>query len=753
VSFQYQGFVILDLLATIFFSYETIKLAKLTRSLLSPSTILPDTFEHPKEETTNISQSLRSYEDETEPQRRTLWSYGRVLFYFISTIPLEYLSVFFLSGDRTNYFLLNRLLRMFYLPKYLADLSTVLARKGYSNIGVRRTWLLFFWMALAGHLCGCGFYYIARYQAENGVGLTWPEVAGVYSVVSTSIDGQSQVQVSMMSTPAEAYINSLYWAYITMITTGFGDIVPLHIAETIWCTISMFIGVLITALTIANLQRTIGQFDAARLNFQRKMELIKKFLHYRGLSKDVQDRVTSFYDYQWRTLKGADEEQFLTELPRTLQQQVTNFMCRDIIAALPLLRKANKALLNALVECSEMNIFSPNEDIVKAGEKIRGAILVSRGEVEVMRGGITERKMKRLDRFAQDSLFVDKTSIYNVRSKGFSEVILIPRESFQQVIKHQCDTKYIAQLKEAACSVSNATKKANKMFGSGEDMTPTDGLKKYFHPNCFFRKLWDCLVLFGLIFYTFSIPLSFMHLLDSTTFSDTPTLLCLGYAVDLFFWIDAILKWNYFFYVEQSGLVVFDRDHIRQNYCQQNNLPREILCLVPFDIASCFFGGRYCHFARLVKLIRLPNIAHHMESIEIMLAELKINIDLSLYRVIKLNIVMITVCHWVGCLWYMMAPLSILLGKDENWRQADESNELFDISHADFGGFTAYLRSIYWAIVGMSTVGYGDIVPTNIIEMTFATVVILFGGLVLPAVVGGLAAYISNFHQTAKMFQ
>ena len=47
----------------------------------------------------------------------------------------------------------------------------------------------------------------------------------------------------------------------------------------------------------------------------------------------------------------------------------------------------------------------------------------------------------------------------------------------------------------------------------------------------------------------------------------------------------------------------------------------------------------------------------------------------------------------------------------------------------------------------------GDIVPTNIIEMAFATVTILFGGLILPAVVGGLAAYISNFHMTAKLFQ
>ena len=480
---------------------------------------------------------------------------------------------------------------------------------------------------------------------------------------------------------------------------------------------------------------------------------LQKFLHYRGLSKEVQDRVTSFYDYQWHTLKGADEEQFLTELPRTLQQQVTNYMCRDIIAALPLLRKANKALLNALVECAEMNIYSPNEDIVKAGEKIRGAILVSRGEVLVLKGGVTERKMKRLDRFAQDCLFVDKASVYDVKSKGFSEVIVIPRTEFQQVIKYQCTEEHISQLRETACAASKATKKANKMFGSGEDITPTNGLKKHLHPNSVARKLWDCLVLFGLVFYLFSIPLSFMHLLENTSFSATPALLCLGYMVDIFFLIDSILEWNYFFYREESGLVVFDRDHIRQHYYQQHNLAREIVGLIPFDLVSCFFRGRYCHYARLVKLVRLPNIAKYMESIEVLLAELKIDIDLSLYRVIKLNLLMILVVQWVGCLWYLMASLSILLGYAENWRQADENNELLAISHSDFGGFTAYLRSVYWAIVGMSTVGYGDIVPTNIIEMTFATVVILFGGLVLPAVVGGLASYLSHFHVTANLFR
>ena len=348
---QYPGYVILDLLATLFFSYELICLARHTLSLLSPKSVLPE-YEPVKDD--SVRQQSYEVEAGDTKQARTIYSYGRLLFYFVSTFPLEYLPLLFSSGGDSSsatgtFFLMNRLLRGLSLPKYLRNLSTVLGRRGYlTNIGVQRTWLLFFTMALAGHLCGCGFFLVARHQALNGLSLTWPEVSGIYSISSaTTVEGQQQqVALTMESTAAEAYIKSLYWAYITMITTGFGDIVPLHINETLWCIFSMFVGVLITALTIANLQRTIGQFDAARLSFQRKMEMIRKFMNYRSLPKDIQERVMSFYDYQWKVLRGADEEQFLMELPRTLQQQVTNYMCRDIISSLPLLRRANGALLN-----------------------------------------------------------------------------------------------------------------------------------------------------------------------------------------------------------------------------------------------------------------------------------------------------------------------------------------------------------------------------------------------------------------------
>jgi len=142
----------------------------------------------------------------------------------------------------------------------------------------------------------------------------------------------------------------------------------------------------------------------------------------------------------------------------------------------------------------------------------------------------------------------------------------------------------------------------------------------------------------------------------------------------------------------------------------------------------------------------------YKETVDVILNELKIDIDLVLYRVFKLNLFMVVVSHWVGCLWFMMAALSKEVGYSENWLDADETNPLLSISHSDYGGFAVYLRSVYWAVVGMSTVGYGDIVPTNTLETFYATIVILFGGLLLPAIVGGLAAYMSSIHKTEKLF-
>jgi voltage-gated potassium channel len=43
------------------------------------------------------------------------------------------------------------------------------------------------------------------------------------------------------------------------------------------------------------------------------------------------------------------------------------------------------------------------------------------------------------------------------------------------------------------------------------------------------------------------------------------------------------------------------------------------------------------------------------------------------------------------------------------------------------GGFTSIPRSVYWCIVTMTTVGYGDIAPITPLGQAFASVIMILG--------------------------
>ena len=203
-----------------FFSYDVISMAR--EKFSSSRLVLPETVNLMKAQI-NESSGLHFDDSEMFEHFQPNNSWWNILIHLLASLPLEYASLFLVEGQEwPNYLLINRLLRLGYIHRYLNDLSALLAKRGYiKNVGFYRTWLLFFTMALAGHLCGSVFYWIGRRDAMNGFELTWPEVAGIYTIDS-KYDG---LQLRMKQTAFQAYISSLYWAYITMITTGFGDIV------------------------------------------------------------------------------------------------------------------------------------------------------------------------------------------------------------------------------------------------------------------------------------------------------------------------------------------------------------------------------------------------------------------------------------------------------------------------------------------------------------------------------------------------
>ena len=64
---------------------------------------------------------------------------------------------------------------------------------------------------------------------------------------------------------------------------------------------------------------------------------------------------------------------------------------------------------------------------------------------------------------------------------------------------------------------------------------------------------------------------------------------------------------------------------------------------------------------------------------------------------------------------YVVLILSVIMGTIMYWVESDEA------------GFTSIPRSIYWAIVTLTTVGYGDITPVTSLGQLIATMVMILG--------------------------
>ena len=60
------------------------------------------------------------------------------------------------------------------------------------------------------------------------------------------------------------------------------------------------------------------------------------------------------------------------------------------------------------------------------------------------------------------------------------------------------------------------------------------------------------------------------------------------------------------------------------------------------------------------------------------------------------------------------------------------------------GWWPAYVRSLHFALVAVTTIGYGDIVPVTFAETAVATFIVSTGSLLYPAVVGAIATLLAD---------
>lgn len=139
----------------------------------------------------------------------------------------------------------------------------------------------------------------------------------------------------------------------------------------------------------------------------------------------------------------------------------------------------------------------------------------------------------------------------------------------------------------------------------------------------------------------------------------------------------------------------------------------DIVSCIPFDIVSHYLGHQDFFTAfRFMRMIRIIKIYYLIENITIV------------PRIFKMQSIIIgflIVVNWIACGWIFIYPMT-----------------------ADSNATTYYIRSFYWALTTLTTIGYGDITPIDNLGRIFTCGVMIIGVGMYGIVIGNISRILAS---------
>lgn len=250
-----------------------------------------------------------------------------------------------------------------------------------------------------------------------------------------------------------------------------------------------------------------------------------------------------------------------------------------------------------------------------------------------------------------------------------------------------------------------------------------------------FRSRWDLLILVLIFVSCFLVPfqVGFVHEVRLTGSA-------VVYLIDLFFLADIVFNFRTTY--RRQGTEVVEAELIRQHY-RRGMFPVDLFAVVPFDVlllpwVGVSAGGvSVVLLARLLRLLRIARLFVIFRRWEA-LGETNVGF----LRIAKLVAVVVLFLHWTASAWFL---LDYARGfPPQSWVAAQALQQA--------GAGTQYIRSLYWSIVTMTAVGYGDITPRSKLEYGFAMVVMLLGASLWAYIIGNIASLVSNIDSAKALF-
>ncbi|OMJ76239.1 hypothetical protein SteCoe_24415 [Stentor coeruleus] len=259
--------------------------------------------------------------------------------------------------------------------------------------------------------------------------------------------------------PDELYVSSLYWAFVTMASIGYGDFYPKSTNEKMFGVFTMLFSSVVFGVIIGNIGTLMEKNSLkakARRDALRNINLF--FLKY-NIAPNLKYKARRYIDYAFHYDKYNENYigDILSLLSQPLQEEILLCTNGTVLHHCKIFRIFSDSGINRLAKLLSIKIFSPLDSIIKEGQASEGMYFIIKGGAEVFDYATSCKIITLSSRqyFGEIGLFTRQPCVSSVVAHNFSENLFLSVGNFDTIANVIPSAKLNIDEIKRSCSEGN----------------------------------------------------------------------------------------------------------------------------------------------------------------------------------------------------------------------------------------------------------------------------------------------------------
>ncbi|CAD8089473.1 unnamed protein product [Paramecium sonneborni] len=237
------------------------------------------------------------------------------------------------------------------------------------------------------------------------------------------------------------YSTSFYWATMTMVTVGYGDITPKNQTEMIFCDIAMFLSSCVFAYSMNSIGIILKNINDKKVNYKKSTIILNQYMKKNDISNHIQDKLRNYLKYQIKNEYNEiqkDAIKILKQFPKGIEQEISQNINSRILQKIKIFEQFTKWTKSELIDKIELISYTPGEYIYHQDTNQNIELCyVYQGSVDIIEQQSQQniQQLKQGEIFGEFQFFTGFNPSTSAISNGFSIIAKINRQKFLKILQ------------------------------------------------------------------------------------------------------------------------------------------------------------------------------------------------------------------------------------------------------------------------------------------------------------------------------